>query len=178
MGGTWRCKWSCQYGFLDRYKWRGKATCFVRYGIPYTTESGTVQIPADSIVLVDDGLDPIDAYWRSGSMSFDRDWKRKYSTVLWISVLPENNSKFTLTAVTDRRGDYPEKQFVIGTIGFGAINFTNFTFGALRPMQLKRIKLKVKKYVFYRLIFESKSKTNTATIVGTDIQVRYAGNAK
>lgn len=153
-------------------------TCYIRKGYPYTTETGDDLISTGSSVLVDDGLDPIDAYWRSGSLSFDRDWKRKYSTMLWVGVLPESNSKFTVTAMTDRRSNYPEKQFMIGTIGFGAIDFNKFSFGNLLIVQLKRIKLKVKKYVFYRLIFESKSKINTATIVSTDIQVRYAGNAK
>ena len=111
-------------------------------------------------------------------MSFDRDWKRKYSLRMWLGILPENNSVFTVTASSDKRPAYPDKQIVFGTMGFGAINFNEFSFGSLRIVQIRRVKLKVKKYVFYRLIFESVSKQNTATIVSADIQVRYATNAK
>ena len=132
----------------------------------------------DDGVMTDDGLDAIDAYWRSGSLAFDRDWKRKYSTMLWVGFLPENDSKFTITAESDRRFNYPEKVVAFGTVGFDNIKFADFTFGALKISQMKRVKLKIKKYVFYRLIFESNSKINTATIVSTDILVRYAGNTK
>ena len=163
--------------------------CYVKEGKPYRDKACTDMIvpnpnatsgqPEYTIpIIVDDGFDPIDAYWRSGSLSFDRDWKRKQSLRMWIGVLPENNSMFTVGEETDRRADYPDKQIIFGQAGFGSINFNDFNFGALRVVQIKRVKIKIKKYVFYRLIFESKSKENTATIVSTDIQVRYMTNAK
>ena len=47
-----------------------------------------------------------------------------------------------------------------------------------RKPQVKRLKIKVKKAVFYKLIFKSKSSSATATVLETDIQLRYAGNVK
>ena len=44
--------------------------------------------------------------------------------------------------------------------------------------QTARVKMKVKKALFYRLIFKSTSASATATILATDIQLRYAGNTK
>ena len=43
---------------------------------------------------------------------------------------------------------------------------------------MDRLKLKVKKATFYKLIFKSKSASATATVLETDIQLRYAGNVK
>lgn len=152
--------------------------CYIKDGFPYADIQCQTMLEADTPIIVEDGRDPIDAYWRSGSLSFDRDWKRKQTLRMWVGVLPENNSLFTITEETDRRADYPEKQIIFGQAGFGSIDFNDFNFGALRVVQIKRVKVKIKKYVFYRLIFESLSKENTATIVSTDIQVRYTTNAK
>lgn len=152
--------------------------CYIKDGFPYADLQCQTMLEANTPIIVEDGRDPIDAYWRSGSLSFDRDWKRKQTLRMWVGVLPENNSMFTITEETDRRADYPEKQIIFGQAGFGSIDFNDFNFGALRVVQIKRVKVKIKKYVFYRLIFESLSKENTATIVSTDIQVRYTTNAK
>ena len=141
-------------------------------------EQPTYETVDGESVMTDDGLDAIDAYWRSGSLSFDRDWKRKYSTVIWLGVMPERDSQFVVTAESDRKRTYPDKLQDFGTIGMWNVDFTDFSFGALKLNQLHRVKLKVKKYVFYNLVFYSNSKTKTATIVSTDIQVRFAGNAK
>ena len=153
--------------------------CYMIEGIPYSDfRDETSVLDAGCDILTDDGEAEIDAYWRSGAMAFDRDWKRKYSLRLWVSVLPENKSKFTITAMSDKRGEYPDKVIALGAAGFGSIDFNDFNFGTLKITQVRRIKLKVKKYAYYRLVLESKSKENTATVISTDIQVRYASNVK
>ena len=134
----------------------------------------------------DDGIDGIDAFWRSGSLSFDRDWKRKYSMQLWVGLLPENNAKVTITASTDRRSEYYDEVIYYGQLGFGNIDFNNFTFGMYKIPNTKRAKLKVKKYTYYQLFFECNTRQMindvphylTSTVLSTDIQVRYASNAK
>ena len=40
------------------------------------------------------------------------------------------------------------------------------------------MRLKVKKFTFYKLIFSSRSISATATILAADFQVRYTGNVK
>ena len=42
----------------------------------------------------------------------------------------------------------------------------------------EKTKMKVKKATFYKLIYKSKSASATATVLQTDIQLRYAGNVK
>ena len=43
---------------------------------------------------------------------------------------------------------------------------------------MKRLKLKAKKFVFYKLIFKSDSAETKATILAADIRVRFTGYSK
>ena len=125
----------------------------------------------------DDGF-PIDAYCISGEMAFDRDWKRKYSSVIWVAMKPERHGRVYVTAMSNRKADYPEKIVAYGFASFIPCDFARFSFGTNRRSQVKRVKLKVKKYTYYQLIFESNDAKAAATVVGVDFHVRYAGDVK
>lgn len=125
-----------------------------------------------------DNLEDIDAYWESGSMSFDKDWRRKYSAIIWVSIKPESLGLVYVTAESNIKSNYPDKIIAAGLITFLNANFAHWSFGTNRKPQLIRAKLKVKKATYYKLIFYSKSASATATILSTDIQVRYTGNVK
>lgn len=125
----------------------------------------------------DDG-EEIDAYAETGSMDFDRDWLLKYSPMIFVAIQPESGARIHVTVETNRRSDYPKKLVSAGLAGFDHVDFGHFSFGTNRKPKVKRVKLKVKKATFYKLIFESKSASATATLLETDIQLRYAGNVK
>jgi hypothetical protein len=57
-------------------------------------------------------------------------------------------------------------------------NFAHWSFRTNRKPQVKRVKIKVKKATFYRLVFKSNSASATATVIETDIKLRYAGYVK
>ena len=125
----------------------------------------------------DDGAD-IDAYAATGSMDFDRDWLLKYSPMLFVSIQPESGARVNVTVETNRRSDYPEKVVSAGLSTFTNANFAHWSFGTNRKPQVRRVKMKVKKATFYKLIFRSVSASATATVLETDIQLRYAGSVK
>lgn len=125
-----------------------------------------------------DELEPIDAYWESGSMAFDRDWRRKYSTEIWVSIKPESQGRVTVTAQSNRKSEHVRKEVVAGLSSFANASFAHWSFGTNRKPQVVRMKLKVKKFVFYKLIFTSSSVSSTVTILATDFRVRYASNVK
>lgn len=120
----------------------------------------------------------IDAYWESGSMDFDREWMRKYSSLIWVSLKPEAQAAVYLTAQTDRKSDYTTKIAAPGLATFFHASFEHWSFQTNRKPKIVRAKIKVKKAVFYKLILSSCSKSATATVLSVDIQVRYTGNAK
>ena len=125
----------------------------------------------------DDGVD-IDAYAETSSMDFGRDWQLKYSPMLFVAIEPESNARIDVTVMSNRRSDYPVKTVSMSFCTFSNVDFNHWSFRTNNKPQVKRLKIKVKKAVFYKLIFKSKSSSSTATVLETDIQLRYAGNVK
>lgn len=138
----------------------------------------------DSSSTFDDPLDdkdervPIPCAWESGYMAFGADYIRKYSSTLWISMLPEPSSKMDITVKTDRRDEYMVKSAGRPLLDFSAVDFSNFSFLISRAPKIQRIKLKVKKFVYYKLIFKVNAPGARATILGYDQEVRYASHVK
>ena len=125
----------------------------------------------------DDGR-AIDCYASSGAMDFDKDWLLKYSPMIFVAMQPASNARITVTVETNRRSDYPEKVVSYNLATFAHVDFRHFSFATNRKPQVKKVKMKVKKATFYRLIFKSNSASATATIIETDVRLRYAGNVK
>ena len=121
---------------------------------------------------------PIYYVWESGYMSFGADHKRKYSSNIWVSMLPEAVSQMEIAVMTDRRDEYLPKTHGIPLLDFGIVDFSNFSFLSSSAPKIKRIKIKVKKFVYYKLIFRSKKPGTRATILGYDQQVRFSSNVK
>ena len=125
-----------------------------------------------------DNLEDINAYWESGSMDFDLDWRRKYSSTVWTAMKPESQAIVTLTAESNVKSESPDKIVSAGLATFLNMSFEHWSFGTNRKPQLIRSKLKVKKVTYYKLIIRSKSASATATVLSVDLQVRYTGNVK
>lgn len=125
----------------------------------------------------DDGA-AIDCYAATGAMDFDKDWLLKYSPMIFVAMQPASNARITVTVETNRRSDYPSKVVAYNLATFLHVDFNHFSFATNRKPQVKKVKMKVKKATFYRLIFKSNSASATATVIETDIRLRYAGNVK
>lgn len=121
---------------------------------------------------------PIDCYAATGAMDFDKDWLLKYSPMIFVAMQPAANARIKVTVETNRRSDYPEKTVAYSLATFLHVDFNHFSFATNRKPQVKKVKMKVKKATFYRLIFKSNSASATATVIETDIRLRYAGNVK
>ena len=125
-----------------------------------------------------DDLAPIDAYWESGSLDFDRDWKRKYSTEIWVSLKPESQGRVTVTAQSNRRSEYVKKEAAAGLSTLTNADFAHWSFRTNRKPQVQRVRLKVRRFTFYKLILSSCSASATATVLAADFRVRYAGKVR
>lgn len=121
---------------------------------------------------------PIVCTWESGYMSFGADNLRKYSSTLWVSMLPEVSSEVQITVQTDRRDEYMVKTAGLPLLDFSAVDFSHFSFLLSRAPKMQRVKLKVKKFVYYKLIFRVNTPGARATILGYDQQVRFASYVK
>lgn len=121
---------------------------------------------------------PISCVWESGYMSFGADYLRKYSSTLWVSMLPEPSSDMDITVSTDRRDEYMVKSAGRPLLDFSAVDFSNFSFLVSTAPKIQRIKLKVKKFVYYKLILRVSAPGARATVLGYDQQVRFASHVK
>lgn len=140
----------------------------------YLDDTVTVDAPA-----VSSGASAaIPAVWESGFMSFGADFRRKYSSYIYVSVRPESNSSLTITASTDRRETYMEKSVSSNVFNFENLNFENFTFSLDQSPKIRRIRLKVKKFVYYKLIFRVEEPGAQATVLSFDQQVRFSSMVK
>lgn len=125
-----------------------------------------------------DGMEPIRAYWESGTMDFSRDWQRKYASTIWISIKPESQARVQVTAQSNVKSEYVRKDVSAGLSSFLNTSFAHWSFGTNRKPQVERVRIKVKKFTFYKLIFSSESISSTATVLAADFQVRYTGYVK
>lgn len=154
------------------------ASCFVSFNnsLYFGTDDGCVK-HMDYGYRNDDGK-AIEAYWESGSMSFGADYMRKYAATMWISIKPEANSEVYVTVQTDRKSNYTEKAVASSLASFNPASFKSWSFAVNRKPQMERLKIKAKKFVFYKLIFKTDAADVTATILTADIRVRMTGDAK
>ena len=121
---------------------------------------------------------PVEAEWESGFMAFGADFLKKYSSQIYVSLLPQSNSEVTVTAQTDRRTEYVEKVVSANVFGWPAMNFINWTFDVNDTPKIRRVRLKVKKFVYYRIVFRAGANGSKATVLGYDQQVRFGSMAK
>lgn len=132
----------------------------------------------DAAVETGGQVQNISALWESGYMDFGADFRRKYSSQIYVSLLPQSNSKVTVTAATDKRGEYMEKTIVSNVFSWANANFVDWTFDTNDTPKIKRVRLKVKKFVYYKLIFKVTEPGVKATVLGYDQEVRFASMAK
>lgn len=120
----------------------------------------------------------IKAVWESGYMDFGADFRRKYSSRIYVSMLPESRSMMSVTASTDRRETYMEKSLRNDVFGWDNVGFANWTFNLSVIPKIQRVRLKVKKFVYYKLIFKVEEPGARATVLGFDQQVRFSSMVK
>ena len=94
-------------------------------------------------------------------MPFDQDFKRKYPAMRWLGIKPEDNGYLAVTAETDRKADFAEYSFTTGA--------------AAGVPEMDRIKLKAKKFTYYKLKLSNNTADTTGTVVSVDIRVRGTG---
>lgn len=143
------------------------------YGI--RVENGNSRLVHISDNYRNDCGEAFNARWESGNMAFNADYRRKYSAMLWIGLVPIANTELTVTVQTDRKTDFAKKLIGRGMATFSHADFANWSFRTQRTPRVHRIKLKAKKFTYYKLILTNDSDTATVEINSTDIRVRYTG---
>ena len=125
----------------------------------------------------DDGV-AIDAYFASGHMAFDKEWRKKYSAMTWISVKPTANAYLEAAVCSDRDVPQQARAVSMGLSSLKSVDFGRWSFLTNRSPQIRRLKLKLKRFVYWRLVLRSCHPASDATVLAVDTQVQYGGRAK
>lgn len=155
------------------------ACCMVSLGgeLFFGTRDGSVK--RFSASARNDCGEAIDAYWESGSLSFGADFRRKYSSLLWLTTKPEASSSVSVTVETDRiTKNTVKKSAYAAPASFATWRFSSFSFAANSKPQTTRLKIKAKKFVYWKLILTSDEPDTTCTVLAADVRVRFTGYAK
>lgn len=127
--------------------------------------------------LNDDG-EAISILAETGSMSLDKDWLRKFSGIIFISLRPEVAARVNVTIETDRRSDYITRLVGSALSGFDHVSFEHWSFITNRKPQQRRARIRANRAVYYKLIFSEDSASSTCTILSTDVKFVYCGQVK
>lgn len=166
----------------------GEIFCDVRFAaasqgdVLFTSGNGLfcldAAVSSDAPVKDAEGTCPIRCNWESGFMAFGAENLRKYSSRLWISLLPQSGADLEITVQTDKRKDYLVKAINHGLLDFSYLDFSSFAFLTYDAPKIKRVQLKVKKFVYYKLILRVTKPNARATVLGYSQQVRYSSSVK
>lgn len=146
--------------------------------------NGTEAFYLDSGAVMDAALEPggepvgIRAVWESGFMDFGADFRRKFSGEIYVSMLPDAHSEMIITAQTDRREEYTEKIVSNNLMDFSKLDFRILSFNTNNRPKIQKVRLKAKKFVYYKLIFRVDAKGATATVLSVDQKIRFGSMAK
>lgn len=125
----------------------------------------------------DDG-DAIDSYWESGSIDFGKAYMRKLMTEVWVGIKPQEQSFVTVTVMTNKKPDYTEKNVTGHLASFSNLDFSAFSFSVNRKPQVKKLKIKAKKFAFLKFVLKTKDLHRTATVLLVDPKIRETGYMK
>lgn len=99
-------------------------------------------------------------------------------TEVWVGTKPAEQSFVTITVMTDKKPDYTEKDIKGQLASFMNMNFAAFSFSVNRKPQIKKLKIKAKKFAFLKFVLKSKDPHTTATILLVDPKIRETGFMK
>ena len=125
----------------------------------------------------DDGR-PIIAYFESGSMAFLKEQRRKLAGEVWIGIKPESRGEIYIDCETDRGGSGGEKKIVSSLASLSSADFNHWSFCTNRRPKIHKVKLKAKKFVYYKLIIRSRSAHSSGTVLASGLRIRFTGLAK
>ena len=142
----------------------------------FGTEDGRICSLSEEY-LNDDGT-VIDCVWESGSLDFGKNYLRKFMSEIWVSMKPQAHSKVTVTVQTDKKSEFTEKTIESRLATFEHMDFEDFSFLTNRKPQVKKLKIKAKKFAFLKIIFRTKDLYTSAIILSADPKIRETGYVK
>lgn len=114
----------------------------------------------------------IEAVWESGFQDFGASYRRKDSDQLWVSMLPVDGASVYVSVETDARQDYEECELSTDLAPeYGDAEPSGVPF-------VTRLRMKIKRFVYYKLCFRVKDPGASPVILGYDQHIRFSSSVK
>jgi hypothetical protein len=120
----------------------------------------------------------ISAVWEMGFYDFLAEWLRKFLNRVWISIQPGTRERVDVSWQTDNNASSDETTIEYSFIDFGDVDFDDYSFLTYYNPQPFRLKIKAKKFVYFKLILTADSLTAKATILSINLLSRMGGQTK
>lgn len=157
------------------------ASCFARHGGELYTGDSEGKLRHVSDQYRDDDGDAILAYWESGSIDFGDYSHEKYFCELWLAYSPIADGEVVVSARTDRyeksaavEVDEPEGD----TLDFEDLDFGDVSFGYDKMMRVSHLRLRMRKFIFCKMIFQAIRTDSNATVTSVALNVTFGGESR
>lgn len=171
--------YSYRYDVWFRFELYDTPTCFIEIDgfVYFGTNNGQImKFGTYGDVLTDNG-NVISAILETGFLDFGVAWKRKFLNFAWIGLQPETRSICFVEWQSDYSSSRDPEFISYNLVDFGDIDFNDFTFDVNYNPQPFRLKLKAKKYTYFKLIL-SNSTEYTMTILNLTLPSLVGGMSK
>ncbi len=165
-------------GAWYRFETADEITCFLIADNEMYIGTPNGQIMKFDTLERDDNGTIIEAIWEMGFYDFLAEWLRKFLNRIWISLQPGIKERVEVTWQTDFSVASDETVIEYNLTDFGDIDFTDFSFITNYNPQPFRLKIKAKKFVYFKLILTNDSLASGATVLSINLLSRMGGQTK
>jgi hypothetical protein len=185
-GEYWLCVGSTVYIYSYRYDVWYKfilndiPTCFIEIegSIYFGTTSGQImKFGVYGEQLTDNG-NVIDSRIETGFLDFGENSRRKFLNFAWVGLQPESRSVCFVEWQSDYSASSGVDMISYNLMDFSKIDFSDFSFEVNYNPQPFRLKLKAKKFSYFKLVLTNDSSTDAMTILSVNLPALIGGMSK
>lgn len=186
MGEYWLCIGKEVYIYSYRYDvWfyfllNDTPTCFIEIDqkLYFGTNNGQIMKFGESGMQLTDNGTVINAKLETGFLDFGDNYRRKFLNFGWVGLQPESKSKCLIEWQSDYSSSSDAENISYNLADFVNVDYNNVSFDVNYNPQPFRLKLKAKKFTYFKLIITNDSAEETMTILNITLPAITGGMSK
>lgn len=120
----------------------------------------------------------ISSRWEMNFYDFEVEWLRKFLNRIWVTIQPGTKEKIVVEWETDKDASSQSYPLTYNLLDFANVDFGAWSFLTYYNAHPNRLKVKAKKFVYFKLILTNDSLTESATVLSINLLARTGGEAK
>lgn len=120
----------------------------------------------------------IPSRWEMGNYDWDLEFIRKFLNRVWISLQAGSKVGLNVSWETEKNASTQALPIGYNLFDLKLLDFEDFSFETNYSIQPFRLKIKAKKFAYFKLILENNSATETVTVLSIILLGRLGGQVK